>query len=109
MPLSDSPDAAGFPDQAFPPRTRPRRCWMRDGWMRAGRQSDQKSAVPVFHGGIAPLESKGRGVVAAIDVPIECAGVRVESGDLVAGDADGIVVIPRKIEKKVLRSREERI
>ena len=28
---------------------------------------------PVFHGGIGPLDSKGRGEVCAIDVPIECA------------------------------------
>ena len=28
------------------------------------------------------------------DIPIECAGVRVMSGDIVFGDADGVVVIP---------------
>ena len=57
---------------------------------------------PVFHGGIAPLDSKGRGKVAAIDVPIECAGVRVSPGDLVLGDADGVVVIPRAVEGEAL-------
>ena len=30
---------------------------------------------PVFHGGIAPLDSKGRATVKAVDVPVECAGV----------------------------------
>lgn len=58
---------------------------------------------PVFHGGIAPLDSRGRGRVMAIDVPIECAGVAVSSGDLVFGDADGVVVIPRAREEDVLR------
>ncbi len=29
------------------------------------------------------------------DIPVECAGVRVRSGDIVFGDADGVVVIPR--------------
>ncbi|HEX2113596.1 MAG TPA: RraA family protein [Alphaproteobacteria bacterium] len=57
---------------------------------------------PVFHGGIGPLDSKGRGQVAAIDVPVELAGVHVEPGDLVFGDADGVVVIPRRIEEKAL-------
>ena len=57
---------------------------------------------PVFHGGIAPLDSKGRGMVAEIDVPISCAGVRVVSGDLVVGDADGVVVVPRAIEAQAL-------
>ena len=57
---------------------------------------------PVFHGGIGPLDSKGRGKVMAIDVPVEVAGVRVASGDLVFGDADGVVVIPRAIEEQVI-------
>jgi 4-hydroxy-4-methyl-2-oxoglutarate aldolase len=57
---------------------------------------------PVFHGGIGPLDSKGRGEVAAIDVPVEVAGVRIEPGDLLFGDVDGVVSIPRKIEDKVL-------
>jgi 4-hydroxy-4-methyl-2-oxoglutarate aldolase len=57
---------------------------------------------PVFHGGIAPLDSKGRGKVGDIDVRIECAGVRVNSGDLVFGDVDGVVVVPREVEDEVL-------
>jgi len=57
---------------------------------------------PVFHGGIGPLDSKGRGRVMALDVPVRCAGVKVASGDLIFGDADGVVVIPRTIEEKVL-------
>lgn len=56
----------------------------------------------VFHGGIAPLDSKGRGEVAAIDVPIECAGVTVNPGDLVFGDADGVVVVPQHLAKQTL-------
>jgi len=58
---------------------------------------------PVFHGGIAPLDSKGRGKVAEIDTPIRCGGVAVAAGDLVVGDADGVVVVPRSVEEEVLR------
>jgi regulator of RNase E activity RraA len=57
---------------------------------------------PVFHGGIAPLDSKGRGMVAEIDVPIECAGVAVSPGDLVVGDADGVIIVPRAVEQEAL-------
>jgi len=35
-------------------------------------------------------------------VPIDCGGVRVEPGDLVFGDVDGVVVVPRKVEDDVL-------
>jgi regulator of RNase E activity RraA len=58
---------------------------------------------PVFHGGIAPLDSKGRGRVAAVDVPIECGGVAVNPGDLILGDADGVIVVPRVVEGEALR------
>jgi regulator of RNase E activity RraA len=56
----------------------------------------------VFHGGIAPLDSKGRGEVAEIDVPIRCAGVAVAPGELVVGDADGVIVVPRAAEEEAL-------
>ena len=57
---------------------------------------------PVFAGGIGPLDSKGRGKVVAIDVPVEVGGARVEPGDLVFGDADGVVVIPKAAEEQVI-------
>jgi 4-hydroxy-4-methyl-2-oxoglutarate aldolase len=58
---------------------------------------------PVFHGGVAPLDSKGRGKVAEIDTPIRCGGVAVVPGDLVVGDADGVVVVPQAVEDEALR------
>jgi len=57
---------------------------------------------PVFSGGIGPLDSKGRGKVMAIDVSVEVAGVRIAPGDLVFGDADGVVVVPRSAENDVI-------
>src|SRR5690606_27267263 len=62
----------------------------------------REMGLPVFHGGIAPLDSQGRGQVQAIDVPVICGGVRVEPGDLVFGDADGVVVVPQAVERQVL-------
>lgn len=65
--------------------------------------------LPVFHGGIAPLDSKGRGQIQAIDVPVICGGVKVSPGDLVFGDADGIVVVPQAVEAEVLRIAFDKI
>ena len=59
----------------------------------------RQMGFPVFHGGIGPLDTKGRGRVMAIDVPVRCAGVKVASGDLIFGDADGVVVVPQAIER----------
>ena len=36
------------------------------------------------------------------DCLVRCAGVKVAPGDLIFGDADGVVVIPRAVEEKVL-------
>ena len=79
-----------------------------DGLVRDVR-AIRKLKFPVFSAGIGPLDSKGRGEVAAIDVPVELAGVRVESGDVIFGDADGAVAIPRKIEKQVFAAAFEKI
>ena len=57
---------------------------------------------PVFHGGIGPLDSKGRGKVIAIDVPVELDGVSVTPGDLVVADCDGVVFVPRAVEAEVI-------
>ena len=65
--------------------------------------------LPVFHGGIAPLDSKGRGQIQAVDVPVVCSGVRVAPGDLVFGDADGVVVVPQAIEAEVLKIAFDKI
>ena len=65
--------------------------------------------LPVFHAGIAPLDSKGRGQIQAVDVPVIIDGVRVEPGDLVFGDADGVVVVPQALEAEVLSRAFDKI
>jgi regulator of RNase E activity RraA len=55
---------------------------------------------PVFAGAIGPLDSKGRGEVRAIDVPVECGGTAIGPGDWIFGDVDGVVVIPGALSEK---------
>jgi regulator of RNase E activity RraA len=57
---------------------------------------------PVFAGAIGPLDSRGRGSVTSIDVPVECGGALVRPGDWIFGDVDGICVIPADIAEKVV-------
>jgi len=64
---------------------------------------------PVFHGGIAPLDSKGRGKIMAVDVPIACGGVDVRPGDLVFGDADGVVVVPEALAERTVALALEKV
>lgn len=64
---------------------------------------------PVFCGGIGPLDTKGRARMVERDVPVQCAGVRVNPGDLVFGDVDGVVVVPREVEEEVVRRALEKV
>lgn len=72
-----------------------------DAMVRDVRQV-RSMGFPVFHGGIGPLDTKGRGRMVERDVPVECAGVLIAPGDIVFGDIDGVVVIPRSHEGAVL-------
>ncbi|HEV2517356.1 MAG TPA: RraA family protein [Devosia sp.] len=66
-------------------------------------------SFPVFHGGIGPLDSKGRARVIDTDVTVECAGVSITPGDIIFGDGDGVVVVPRLIEAQVVAAATERL
>jgi len=79
-----------------------------DGFVRDIKQV-RELKFPVFSGGIAPLDSMGRGKVIEVDVPVECAGVLVHPGDIVFGDADGCIIIPQSLEKAVLEAGREKL
>ena len=57
---------------------------------------------PVYSGGTNPMDTKYRGKLMMYDVPGEIAGVRIESGDLVFGDVDGTVVVPKAVLREAL-------
>lgn len=57
--------------------------------------------LPVFHRGTSP-RGPGKDGPGAIDQPVELAGTRVEPGDLVCADADGIAVVRAVDRDRVL-------
>jgi 4-hydroxy-4-methyl-2-oxoglutarate aldolase len=79
-----------------------------DGLVRDVRQI-RELGFPTFHGGIGPLDSRGRGKMILRDTPIECAGVKVETNDLIFGDVDGVVVIPQKIAAQVIEAALKKV
>lgn len=50
---------------------------------------------PVFCTGFRPVDSSYRSIVIDYDIPVRCGDVLVHPGDVVFGDVDGVVVIPR--------------
>jgi regulator of RNase E activity RraA len=79
-----------------------------DGLVRDVRQI-RAMGFAVFHGGIGPLDSKGRARMVERDVRVECGGVSIEPGDIVFGDVDGVVVIPRAHERAVIEKAMEKV
>lgn len=58
---------------------------------------------PVFSTGYCCKDVRGRGTMDSHNEDICIAGVSIHPGDLIFGDIDGIVVIPKHLEKEVLQ------
>ncbi|NMD69216.1 RraA family protein [Bacillus sp. DNRA2] len=63
---------------------------------------------PVFAKGTT-VAASGKAGVGEINVPISCGGQAVNPGDIVVGDADGVVVIPQAIEQEVYEKAVHKI
>lgn len=62
----------------------------------------REMGFPTFCYGSYGQDQRGRGQVIDYRVPLEVEGVRVEPGDILVGDVDGVVVLPREIEVAVI-------
>jgi 4-hydroxy-4-methyl-2-oxoglutarate aldolase len=61
--------------------------------------------LPVFAMGITPNSPQRRGP-GTVGLPVVCGGVTIASGDVVVGDRDGVVVVPRARIAETLDSLE---
>jgi 4-hydroxy-4-methyl-2-oxoglutarate aldolase len=68
--------------------------------------SCRELGYPVFSRGHWMRTGKDRVQVEATNVPVDLGGARVRPGDLLRGDADGVVVIPTEHEEAVLSVAE---
>jgi 4-hydroxy-4-methyl-2-oxoglutarate aldolase len=64
---------------------------------------------PAFSRSRRPIDYRRRMVVADLRQPVTLGGVRVDAGDLVMADDDGVVVIPRAREAEVLAAARRRV
>jgi regulator of RNase E activity RraA len=78
-----------------------------DGYTR-DRDGNIELGFPVFSRGFMPRGpiKKNEG---NINIPIMCAGARVEPGDLIVGDSDGVCCIPRRYIETVLAEAEKKL
>ena len=63
---------------------------------------------PTFSWGRYAQDQRPRGKVIDFRCPVEIQGVRIQPGDIVFGDMDGVCVVPQGIEEDVIRGALEK-
>jgi regulator of RNase E activity RraA len=67
----------------------------------------RKLQFPVFSRGVVPSTTINHYRVTGVNVPVTCAGVRVNPGDIVTADEDGVAVVPIGKAQEVLKKSQD--
>lgn len=67
----------------------------------------RKLQFPVFSRGVAPSTTINHYRFAGVNVPVTCAGARVNPNDIIVADEDGVVVVPRASAAEVLKKAQQ--
>ncbi len=78
-----------------------------DGGVRDVEEIERDFGFPVFSRSICPATTVGRFKTVAANVPVSVGGVTVNPGDLIVGDRDGVIVVPRAQVEAVLQGAQE--
>jgi len=65
------------------------------------------SGFTVFSRAISPATTVGRFRTVASGIPVTIGGVTVNPGDLVVGDGDGVVIVPRELVEQTLELAQD--
>lgn len=83
-----------------------------EGWVVDGAVCDavaiEDMGFPTFSRTISALVAKRLGVQGDINVPVTCGRVVVNPGDLIVGDADGVVVLSREEAEELMPAMLEK-
>jgi 2-keto-4-pentenoate hydratase/2-oxohepta-3-ene-1,7-dioic acid hydratase in catechol pathway/regulator of RNase E activity RraA len=78
-----------------------------DGAIRDVHALTHNLDIPVYYGAAHPAVLGRRHVPWETSVTVACAGVTIQPGDIIAGDGDGVIVIPAGIALEVARDAKE--
>ena len=67
----------------------------------------RKLQFPVFSRGVAPSTSINHYRFVGMNVPVMCAGVKVNPNDIIVADEDGVAVVPRAKAEEVLKRAQD--
>jgi regulator of RNase E activity RraA len=66
-----------------------------------------KIQFPVYSRGVAPSTTINHFRVAGVNIPVTCAGVKVNPGDIVVADEDGVAVAPKAHAADILKKAQD--
>jgi regulator of RNase E activity RraA len=66
-----------------------------------------KLQFPVFSRGVVPSTTVNHFRFAGRNIPVNCAGVDVNAGDIIVADMDGVVVVPGAKAEEVLKKAQD--
>jgi 2-keto-4-pentenoate hydratase/2-oxohepta-3-ene-1,7-dioic acid hydratase in catechol pathway/regulator of RNase E activity RraA len=78
-----------------------------DGAIRDSEALRHRLDIPVYYGAVHPAVLGRRHVPWDTNVTVACGGVTIQPGDILSGDGDGVVVVPRDIAWEVARDARE--
>ena len=67
----------------------------------------RKLQFPVFSRGIAPSTTINHYRFAGVNIPVTCAGAKVNPNDIIVADEDGVAVVPRGHAAEILKKAQE--
>ncbi len=73
-----------------------------DGSVRDVAEIRRDYGFPIYARGVSPATMVGRYRTVASQVPVSVGGVTVHPGDIIVGDVDGVVVVPKDSAEAVL-------
>ncbi|MCX7660770.1 MULTISPECIES: RraA family protein [Caldimonas] len=78
-----------------------------DGAVRDLAEIRRDYGFPIYARDVSPATTLGRYRTVASQVPVKVGGVVIHPGDILVGDVDGVVVVPRGQAEEVLRVAQE--
>ncbi len=77
-----------------------------DGLTRDTKFTCLRCSLPILARGYSPVDIKGRGRVSEVDISVKIEGVEISPHDLIYFDQDGLAVVPKEIEKELIKEIE---
>ncbi|KAK4889081.1 hypothetical protein LTR27_012119 [Elasticomyces elasticus] len=79
-----------------------------DGYVRDASEIEKLTGFPIFSRGLYAQDQGARGKCTQWRCPITIGKVKINSGDMIFGDREGVLIIPRAVEEEAVRRAVEK-